>query len=424
MKRNIKNWLGVISLYDEEIEKAVLFYMIFKNEDFELDEKDFINNKNKQIITAINQLKASKKTISMLNISEVIKTNKGQVLEYLSELGEYVFGTTAESAYNKLINYSKKRQVYELVKQVETTGFQEESSDVQIEKIIKDLKEIQQRNEKVMTFEEQVLKAMNEIEMNYNNKSDYSLYTGLLDLDKLTLGLHKQELTVIGARPGVGKTTMALQIAEHIARKGLHIGFVSLEMSETQLIQKIVSRISRVNGYKLRAGNLEEQDFMNIADVCGDISKLPFHIISQIRTIQEIEVKARQLKNKGELDLLIIDYLQLVRNSVKFGNREQEVADISRTLKLLSLELRIPIIALCQLNRNANKAEPTLADLRESGAIEQDADNVIFLYQESEAENESAPIVIAKLAKQRAGDIGKVKLKFKKISSEFISLIR
>lgn len=424
MKRNIKNWLGVISLYDEEIEKAVLFYMIFKNEDFELDEKDFVNNKNKQIITAINQLKASKKMLSMLNISEVIKTNRGQVLEYLSELGEYVFGTTAESAYNKLINYSKKRQVYELVRNVEEKGFQEESSDVQIEKIIKDLKEIQQRNEKVMTFEEQVLKAMNEIEMNYNNKSDYSLYTGLLDLDKLTLGLHKQELTVIGARPGVGKTTMALQIAEHIARKGLHIGFVSLEMSETQLIQKMVSRISRVNGYKLRAGNLEEKDFMNIADVCGDLSGLPFHIISQIRTIQEIEVKARQLKNKGELDLLIIDYLQLVRNSVKFGNREQEVADISRTLKLLSLEFRIPIIALCQLNRNANKAEPTLADLRESGAIEQDADNVIFLYQESEAENESAPIVIAKLAKQRAGDVGKVKLKFRKMSSEFISLVR
>lgn len=222
---------------------------------------------------------------------------------------------------------------------------------------------------------------------------------------------------------GVGKTTLALQISEYIARKGLHIGFISLEMAETQLIQKIVSRISRVNGYKLRAGNLEDNDFIKIAEVCEDISELPFHIISQVRTIQEIEVKARQLKNKGELDLLIIDYLQLIKNSNKFGNREQEVADISRTLKLLSLELKIPIIALCQLNRNANKMEPTLADLRESGAIEQDADNVIFLYQEEGQEEDKSPIVIAKVAKQRGGDVGRVKLRFKKINSEFISLV-
>lgn len=221
----------------------------------------------------------------------------------------------------------------------------------------------------------------------------------------------------------MGKTTLALQIAEHIARKGLNVGFVSLEMSESQLIQKMVSRISKVNSYKMRAGTLEDSDFENIARVCGDLSSLRFHIISKIRTIQEIEVKARQLKNNNELDLLIIDYLQLIKNKSKFNSREQEVADISRTLKLLSLELEIPIIALCQLNRNATKAEPTLADLRESGAIEQDADNVIFLYQEEGQERALNPIVTAKVAKQRAGDVGKVELMFRKGNSEFVSLV-
>lgn len=223
---------------------------------------------------------------------------------------------------------------------------------------------------------------------------------------------------------GVGKTTFALQIAEHIARKGLSIGFVSLEMSENQLIQKMLSRISKVNSYKMRAGTLEDNDFEKIASVCGDLTSLKFNIISKIRTIQEIEVKARKLKNNNKLDLLIIDYLQLIKNKSKFNSREQEVADISRTLKLLSLELEIPIVGLCQLNRNANRNEPSLADLRESGAIEQDADNVIFLYQEEGEEEKKAPNIIAKVAKQRAGDVGKVKLLFKKANSEFISLIR
>ena len=191
----------MISLWDEEIEKAVLFYMIFKNENFELDEKDFINSRNKQIITAINRLKAKKKMISMINIAEEIQGNRKQILEYLAELGEYIFGTTAENAYNKLINYSKKRQIYELMLDVKKNEEQEDEADVLIEKIIKSLKQIQQRNEKTMTFQEQVLSTMNEIELNYNKKTDYSLYTGLLNLDKILLGLHNQELTVIGARP-------------------------------------------------------------------------------------------------------------------------------------------------------------------------------------------------------------------------------
>lgn len=223
---------------------------------------------------------------------------------------------------------------------------------------------------------------------------------------------------------GIGKTTLALQIAEHIAKKGKQIGFMSLEMPDTQLIQKMVSRIGQVDSHRLKAGTLEESDFDKMAKIFGEIKELPITVISKIRTIQDIEVKARQLKNREELDVLFIDYLQLVKSSGRFGSREQEVAEISRTLKLLSLELEIPVVALCQLNRNATRNEPTLADLRESGAIEQDADNVIFLYQEEGQEEEKTPTVIAKVAKQRTGDVGKIKLRFNKANSEFVSLIR
>lgn len=195
-------------------------------------------------------------------------------------------------------------------------------------------------------------------------------------------------------------------------------------MADTQLIQKLIAKEGQVDSYRLKAGMLEIDDFNKISRVCSDISCLNFHVMSKIRTIQEIEVRARQLKNRDELDVLMIDYLQLIKNGGRFGNREQEVADISRTLKLLSLELEIPIIALCQLNRNANRNEPCLADLRESGAIEQDADNVIFLYRKEGEEDKRQPITIAKVAKQRTGDVGSAMLLFRKANSEFVSLVK
>lgn len=222
---------------------------------------------------------------------------------------------------------------------------------------------------------------------------------------------------------GVGKTTLALQIAEHIAKKGIETAIISLEMSEIQLIQKMLSKKTRVNSYKMRMRTLEEQDLEKIGLASAEITQLPIHLITNARTLQQIESIARKLKNKNNLGLLVIDYLQLIRNKGKFNNREQEVADITRTLKLLSLELDIPIIGLCQLNRNATRQEPTLADLRESGSIEQDADNVLFLYQEKEDEGNIVDITL-KIAKQRAGETGKIYLKFNKTMSEFMGVIR
>lgn len=191
-------------------------------------------------------------------------------------------------------------------------------------------------------------------------------------------------------------------------------------MSDTQLITKMISKNARVNSRKIRNGEIEEKEIENITNSIVKLNQYNFSIITKYHTIQQIEIQARKFKNKNKLDLLVIDYLQLVRNSSRFSNREQEVADISRTLKLLSLELDIPIIALCQLNRNASKAEPTLADIRESGSIEQDADNVIFLYSSDSDEK----MVTVDLQKQRAGNVGRIKLKFNKFNSEFTNIIR
>lgn len=406
-------------MYDEEIEKAVLYYIIFKNEELDIEESDFINMKNKLIAKAIEELKLAKEDISILSVQSKIKGNQKQILEYISNLGNNIYGITAESCYNRLKELSKKRKVFELAQNILANVAEKENIDIYIQDCIDKLNNIEKINTKEKTFVEQIAETTNEIEKNYNNRNDYSLYTGIFDLDKLTCGLHNQELTIVGARPGMGKTTLTLQIAQEIAKKK-NVVFASLEMSQTQLIQKMIAKQSIVNSYKMRLGTLEEGDWEKIARASIQLSELNLTINTRVRTIQDIEVIAKRLKNKGKLDLLIIDYIQLLKSQGKFNLREQEVAEISRRLKLLSLEINIPIIALCQLNRNANTGEPTLADLRESGSLEQDADNIIFIYKEDEESN----LTTLKLAKQRAGDIGKVKVKFNKQLSTFVNLVR
>ena len=410
-------------MYDEELEKVMLYYLIFEQEDYLLDETDFISDRNKKIIRAINELKANKQEVSMLAVQSRIKANSSQVLSYLATLSDYVLGTNAEQCYRRIKELSKKRKMQDLI--IETTKQINDSENIDIlcQELIKKINDLEDTEEKEKSFVEQVAETNKAIEENCTNKKDYSLYTGIMDLDELTCGLHKEELTIVGARPGMGKTTFALQIAENIANKGVEVAIISLEMSETQIIQKILARRTKVNSYRMRMGTLENGDFEKIGQASIEISELPMHLITNARTIQHIENIARKMKNKNNLGLLVIDYIQLIKNKGKFNSREQEVADITRTLKLLSLELKIPIIGLCQLNRNASNKEPSLADLRESGAIEQDADNVIFIYQEEES-TEPIVDVILKLAKQRAGEIGKVKMKFNKANSEFKNIIR
>lgn len=193
-------------MYDEELEKVILYYMIFEQGNFEIDISDFVNVSHQKIVKAIKELKAENAEVSMISIAEKIQASKSKVLSYLADLNVYAAGITADTAYNRLIEYSKKRKVYELLAST-TKGMSDfeskntESIDIWIEKIIESLKKISQRNERVKSFKEQVFDTMKEIEANYLNRNDKSLYTGLVDLDNELLGLHKQELTIIGARP-------------------------------------------------------------------------------------------------------------------------------------------------------------------------------------------------------------------------------
>lgn len=409
-------------MYDEEIEKAVLFYIIFENAQYQINEDDFVNTINKQIAIAINELRRLKEDISMISIQSRCKANQNEVLAYISKIGDSVIRglNNPDELYSKLIRLSQKRKLFMLAKQMQIDILEQEEADIYGQKIIDEISKITSREEKEKTFIQKIADATLEIENNWKNQSDYSLYTGIYDLDSMICGLHKQELTIIGARPGVGKTTLALQIAEKIAGNDKNVLFVSLEMSDTQLIQKMIARTGNVKSYRMRMGTIEDEDWNKISRAIQKLSDLNFNTNSKIRTIQRLELEARKLKNRGKLDLLIIDYIQLLKSKDKFNSREQEVADISRRLKLISLELDIPVIALCQLNRNASNNEPNLSDLRESGSLEQDADNVIFLHQEDPESN----IVTLKIAKQRAGETGKLAVMFKKDISTFINLER
>lgn len=394
-----------------------MFYIIFEQKEFELTEDDFAITIHKKIINAIKKLKLEKKEISMLSINEKLEED---AIKYLAYLNTYISGTDVDFLYESLKEYTKKRQVFNLANKIINEVKNSDNSDIFIEKIISELQKIEFQTSKEESFVSQVVETAEIIEKNINKKEDLSLYTGFFDLDDLTDGLHDGELTVIGARPGVGKTTFALQIAENISKKGKQVVYISLEMSSIQMIQKLLSMRTGINSRKIRNGDLNENEIEAVGLDCMKLGDLKLNILTKINDIQKIEIVARRLKNRNKIDLLIIDYLQLVKNLGNFRSREQEVADISRTLKLLSLELEIPIIALCQLNRNASKSEPTLADIRESGAIEQDADNVIFLYERNTENN----IITVDLQKQRAGNVGTIELKFNKRISQFQNLER
>lgn len=407
-------------MFDDEIEKAVLYYMIFEGCDLLIEVEDFASNKNRRIAKSIIKLQQKKETISLITVQNEIEGNKEGALEYISNLSQNIYGVDVETCYQKLKEYSKKRRALEILTKAKASVELTEDIGGLIEDTVHTLNQVNVIAVKDKTFVEQIYDAINVLEEKANSKTDYSMYTGIYDLDSLTDGLHPQELTIIGARPGMGKTTLALQIGENIASKGKYVAFISLEMSETQIINKILSRRARIDSNKLRSGrDLTDEDWNKLAEVTGLLSDLKMEVNDRIRNIQQLEIYAKKLRNSNKLDLLIIDYIQLLKSTQKYPSREQEVADISRRLKLLSLDLGVPIIALCQLNRNAESGEPNLADLRESGSIEQDADNIIFIYC-----IEDNPSTFIKLAKQRAGSTGTVEVRFMKGWSEFVNLVR
>jgi replicative DNA helicase len=256
--------------------------------------------------------------------------------------------------------------------------------------------------------------------------------TGFQDLDTLTTGLQKSDLVIIAARPSVGKTSLALNIAEHASVKDKKsVGIFSLEMSKEQLVLRLLSSVAKIDSQRLRTGFLEELDFARIAPAMNALSEAPIYIDDTPNiTTMELRTKARRLQAEAGVDLIIVDYLQLMQSSTttRDANRVQEVSEISRGLKALARELKVPVIALSQLSRQPEmreSKEPRLSDLRESGSIEQDADLVMFLWREKERGSDDqvtdGEVVKLKLSKHRNGPTGEIDLWFKKAQTRFVS---
>jgi replicative DNA helicase len=253
--------------------------------------------------------------------------------------------------------------------------------------------------------------------------------TGFYDLDDLTAGLQASDLIVIAGRPSMGKTSLALGMAQHAALHGAAVvGIFSLEMSKPQLVLRMLSSEARVDSHALRTGKLQKEDWWRLAEAAGRLEQAPIFIDdSGALTVQQMRGKARRLKAERGLDLLIVDYLQLMQGRSDAESRQQEISDISRSLKSLAKELNVPVIALSQLSRaveNRKPPIPMLADLRESGAIEQDADVVMFIYREEvyDSASERKGIADILVSKHRNGPIGKKELFFHDRFAKFESL--
>lgn len=256
--------------------------------------------------------------------------------------------------------------------------------------------------------------------------------SGFTDLDRMTAGFQQSDLIIVAGRPAMGKTSICLNIAEYAAvEMKIPVGIFSLEMSRDQLVQRLLASCSKIPAHRFRTGFINEEEWGNLIQAAGILTEAPIFIDdTPASSIMEIRAKARRLKSEQNLGLLIIDYLQLARGYGKVENRQQEISEISRSLKALAKELSMPVIALSQLSRaveGRDEKRPQLADLRESGAIEQDADLVIFIFREEvyakEAKKEElkgqAEVIIGK---HRNGPVGKVKLYFESELTRFQSI--
>ena len=284
------------------------------------------------------------------------------------------------------------------------------------------------------SMKELLLNAFQRVEKLHENKGGLTgLSTGFCDLDKLTYGLTPSDFIIVAGRPSMGKTAFALNIATHVAlRQQKSVAFFSLEMSEEQLTQRILCAEAGVDSGRMQTGGLEDGDWDRMIKAGDRLSQAQLHIDDTASiSIMELRTKARRVKAEQGLDLIVIDYLQLMqgKSESRDGNRQQEISGISRSLKALARELKIPVIALSQLSRSVESRpvkKPLMSDLRESGSLEQDADLVMLLYREDYYEEDTPDKNIAEVivAKHRNGSVGTVRLFFQKEFTRFMSLAR
>ena len=425
--------LGKIPPNDVEAEQAVIGSMLTDRDAVisaieVLKEEDFYREDNKTIYEAILNLYNRSEPIDIITLKAEL-TSMGMFdkiggLEYIVGLPEKVPTTANVEKYISIVKEkSELRRLIKAANEIIEQGYDptENIDDIMNSAEKKIFNIMQDTDQKSYSpIKDVLIDAFTELEQLYNQKQHITgVPTGFIDLDYKTAGLHNSDLILIAARPAMGKSAFALNIATNAALKAkVPAVLFSLEMSKEQMVNRILCSEAMVDSNKVRTGKIDDDDWIKLADTMGDLSEAPIYIDDTPGiSINEIRAKCRKLKLEKNIGLVVIDYLQLVQGSSKRaqGSREQEISEISRSLKILAKEINVPVIALSQLSRAPEQRpdhRPMLSDLRESGAIEQDADIVMFLYRDDYYNEDSEDKGLAEVivAKHRAGSTGTVKL--------------
>ncbi|MGV9001883.1 MAG: replicative DNA helicase [Candidatus Saccharimonadaceae bacterium] len=403
--------------------------------------KDFYDKRHAIIYDAIMRLYEKNKPVDLLTLTDELKRKK-EIDEvggsaYLTELTNYVPTSAHAESYAEIVaQKAVRRRLIKASGEISELGYDEATSTQELlQQAEAELFAVsdQSLTQDLTSLESILTDSFDRLEELHRNKGALrGVRTGYRDLDNMTAGLQRSDLIILAARPAMGKTTLVTNLAYNVATIAKQpVLFFSLEMSKEQLVDRMLSDASGVDSWNIRTGNLSDDDFSKLSEAMGEMAEAPIFIDDTPGlSVLEMRTKARRASHDQPLGLVIVDYLQLMQGSGRHdGNRVQEVSEISRGLKLIARELNVPVIALSQLSRSVESRSPQipqLADLRESGSIEQDADIVMFIYREAyynpETERENVTDLI--IAKHRNGPTGKVELYFHPERLRFMSLDR
>ena len=424
--------LGKVPPHDDEAEQAVIGSMMTDKDAVisaieVLKPEDFYREDNKTIYNAIMNLYAKAEPIDIITLKDEL-TSLGKLepvggLEYLATLPDKVPTTANVDKYIKIVEEkSILRSLIKTANELIEIGYdQNEEVEILMDNAEKKIFDLMQRKSQkgYSSIRDILVDSFTELEQLYNQKQHITgVASGFIDLDNKTAGFHNSDLVLIAARPAMGKTAFALNIATYAAvSANTPVVVFSLEMSKEQCANRILCSQAMVDSEKVAKGDITDEDWSKLAIASGELSESAGIYIDDSAgiNIAEIRAKCRKLKLEKNIGLVVIDYLQLIQGSGNTKSREQEIAEISRSLKILAKEINVPVLALSQLSRAPEARpdhRPMLQDLRESGSIEQDADIVMFLYRDDyyNPETEAKNIAEVIIAKHRAGPTGTVEL--------------
>lgn len=429
--------------YHHEAEQAVLGSVLIEPSAFipineRLKMEDFYRQAHQKLFQVMHDLAGKGEPVDLVTLAAELQKKK--LLEeiggipYLTELAGSVPTAANVEYYAKIVEEkSILRRLIRTATQIAMLGYVGGEDATQIvDEAEKKILEISKRRIRggFVPIRDVLMESYQQIESMHFNKGQLSgISTGFVDVDRMTSGLKGSDLIIIAARPSMGKTALALNLAQNVAvRSGKTVAIFNLEMSASQMVMRMLAAEGNIDAQAFRTGNLSEEDWEKLTMAISSLSEAPIYIDDNPGvTVFDIRSKLRRLQAEHGLGLVVIDYLQLITGSRSGDSRQQEITEISRSLKLMAREFDVPIIALSQLSRAVEQRQdkrPMLSDLRESGAIEQDADLVAFLYRDDYYNEDSEKKNIAELiiGKQRNGPVGKVELLFLKNYNKFLSL--